>query len=159
MKPTHEDPRADPAGVTRRGRLGGGGRAEAGAVPEGGAPGEPWPGAMALWSAGDGPGTGPLAAADILLNSMCRQLTELVAEIDAGESDRARRLAPSLAEIRRAALVAHQERSVVQDSREKHRAAIGTPALDLADARAEIGRRLARLRRSGGAGRVSGSAH
>ncbi|MDT0683609.1 hypothetical protein RM543_13015 [Roseicyclus sp. F158] len=90
-----------------------------------------------------------LARASIRFRSHAKELTEIVREIDAGNTDRARRLGSAIAEIRRAAGLLDElaRYTAAKDTRSKggmNEATCGT--VDLADVREEIGRRLDRLK-------------
>jgi len=81
-----------------------------------------------------------------------RALHTLIGEVEAGRSARARELRGALGDLGKAAQTAFDERARVE---KRLRQEAGGPqgyALDFDSARAEIGRRLDRLRAAGGAG-------
>ncbi|MFV0334746.1 MAG: hypothetical protein ACK5JR_11840 [Tropicimonas sp.] len=90
-----------------------------------------------------------------IYRSSSRELTDIVREIGIGKTDRARKLAPVLTEIRKASVAMMEEARNVEDLRRKLVGAVPEQSFDLAGARDEIGRRLARLRAARGAGGVS----
>jgi hypothetical protein len=92
----------------------------------------------------------------LLLDSSAEDVAQKIAELKAGQEGAAEAAARKLAELRKWAQLAYEERNRIDRLIRDH--ADGNPehAIDLAEARAEIGRRLDRLRAAGGAGEVPG---
>ncbi len=86
-----------------------------------------------------------------IYRSSSRELTDIIREIGAGKSDRAKRLSPVLSEIRKASMAMMEEARNVEDLRRRLVGNVHEQAFDLAKARDEIGRRIARIRAAGGA--------
>ncbi|WP_245895657.1 MULTISPECIES: hypothetical protein [Rhodovulum] len=86
-----------------------------------------------------------------------RALNELIEEIEAGNSERARMLRGALNDLGKAAQTAFDERQRVERRLNAESGSEGgIQALDLEQARLEVGRRLDRLRDTRDAGRLSG---
>ncbi|MHC0053116.1 hypothetical protein [Actibacterium sp. D379-3] len=107
---------------------------------------------------GDAAAQAVLAAAEQHYLRTIEVLHNLIEEVTAGRSARAKELKGALSDLGRAAQTAFDERSRVEKRIRSDTGIVHDYALDFADARAEIGRRLARLRAAGGAGGVSGGA-
>ncbi|MBT0957069.1 hypothetical protein IV417_06710 [Alphaproteobacteria bacterium KMM 3653] len=97
-----------------------------------------------------------LAEAEQLFTESVQALTEMIAEIKSSRAVPAREVTKRLAEVRGFAKLALEERKRVQDlqndrlrAKDGNGTAAGT-ALDLATARDEVCRRLARLRAAAG---------
>ena len=90
-----------------------------------------------------------------IYRSSSKELTDIVREIGAGKTDRAKKLGPVLTEIRKASMAMMEEARNVEDLRRKLVGDIHEQSFDLAGARDEIGRRMARIRAAKGAGSVS----
>jgi hypothetical protein len=105
---------------------------------------------------GEGAGPDQLAAAEALLRETAEALSLLLARVKAGEFGRLEDLVREQAQLRKAALAALHERQSFDKHKRDRGAEVPLPALDLAAARDEVGRRLARLRRAAGADGVSG---
>ncbi|MCC6007294.1 MAG: hypothetical protein JJU40_06435 [Rhodobacteraceae bacterium] len=101
-----------------------------------------------------------IAATELLFLSTARALSEALKRLEAGDIDKAAELPGAIAMVRKALVLALTERQAVGKSRNEGGAGGGggvpVAALDLAAARDEVGRRLARLRDAGGSGAVSG---
>jgi hypothetical protein len=100
----------------------------------------------------DGEPVSRLDAAVEVFDTFRDEMAALLHEVRQGETARARRLAPIVTELGRAVgQLAREARHAEDEQRRSHEHGEGG-ALDLDAARAEIGRRLARLRavRSGG---------
>ncbi|WP_132950785.1 hypothetical protein [Rhodovulum bhavnagarense] len=87
-----------------------------------------------------------------------RALHDLMAEIQAGQSGRARELRGALGDLGKAAQTAFDERVRVEKRLRSESGIVNDYAIDLDGARAEIGRRLDRLRTARGSGEVPGRA-
>lgn len=87
-----------------------------------------------------------------------RALYEVIEEIEAGNTERARMLRGALSDLGKAAQTAFDERLRVEKRLNADSGAVSGQALDLDAARAEIGRRLDRLRAASGGAVVSGGA-
>ncbi|RYH11188.1 hypothetical protein [Tropicimonas sp. IMCC6043] len=90
-----------------------------------------------------------------IYRSSSRELTQIVREIGIGKTDRAKKLSPVLTEIRKASMAMMEEARHVEDLRRKLVGDVREQGFDLAGARDEIGRRMARIRAARGAGSVS----
>ncbi len=90
-----------------------------------------------------------------IYRSSSRELTDIVREIGDGKTDRAKKLAPVLTEIRKASMAMMEEARNVEDLRRKLVGNVPEQSFDLAGARDEVGRRMARIRAARGAGGVS----
>lgn len=90
-----------------------------------------------------------------LYRSGSRELTDIIEEIGEGKTDRARKLLGVLSELRKASVTMMEEARNVEDLRRKLVGNVHQRAFDLAAARDEIGRRMARIRAVQGAGSVS----
>lgn len=87
-----------------------------------------------------------------------RALHDIIQEVEAGQSARARDLRSALSDLGKAAQTAFDERVRVEKRLRSETGIVNDYALDLDGARAEIGRRLDRLRNARGAGEVPGGA-
>lgn len=90
-----------------------------------------------------------------LYRSGSTELTDIIAEIGQGKTERAKKLAGVLSELRKASVSMMEEARHVEDLRRKLVGTVHQQAFDLAAARDEIGGRIARLRAARGAGGVS----
>ncbi|SDK36403.1 hypothetical protein SAMN04488026_10393 [Aliiruegeria lutimaris] len=90
-----------------------------------------------------------------IYRSSSKEMTDIVREIGDGKTDRAKKLGPILTEIRKASMAMMEEARNVEDLRRKLVGDVHEQSLDLAGARNEIGRRMARIRAASGAGSVS----
>ena len=95
-----------------------------------------------------------LAAAEAHYARTIAVLDTLISEIAAGRSARAKELSRALGDLNKAAQTAFDERSKVEKRIRSETGAVHDYALDLAGARAEIGRRLDCLRHARGAGGI-----
>jgi hypothetical protein len=99
---------------------------------------------------GEGPPRDLVAATEQLFHSSARALADALRRLEAGDTDRAAELPVALAQVRKALTLALSERQAL--AKLGHDAGAGQPPglsdapLDLAAARDEIGRRMARLR-------------
>jgi len=109
-------------------------------------------------SAGNAADWALLEEAEEHYRRMVRALNEIIQEVEAGKSERARMLRGALTDLGKAAQTAFDERLRVEKRLRESSGVAGDYSLDLAEARAEIGRRLDRLRASRGAGDVPGGA-
>ena len=90
-----------------------------------------------------------------IYRSSSKELTDIVREIGDGKTDRAKKLAPVLTEIRKASMAMMEEARNVADLRRQLVGDVHEQSFDLAGARDEIGRRMASIRAAAGAGAVS----
>jgi hypothetical protein len=95
-----------------------------------------------------------LAEAEMHYRRTIRALNQIIEEVAAGRMDRVKELKGALADLGRATQTAFDERARVEKRIRTETGIIHDYALDLADARSEIGRRLDRLRAAGSAGGV-----
>lgn len=94
-----------------------------------------------------------LAAAEEHYRRTIAALNEIIEDVAAGKVDRAKELKGALSDLGKATQTAFDERARVEKRIKSESGIINDYALDLADARSEIGRRLARMRdatRAGG---------
>ncbi|WP_170106711.1 hypothetical protein [Rhodovulum imhoffii] len=85
-----------------------------------------------------------------------RALHDIIADVQAGRSDRARELKGALSDLGKAAQTAFDERVRVEKRLRSETGIAHDYALDLDEARAEIGRRLDRVRAVRDPGGISG---
>ncbi|MGC9370607.1 MAG: hypothetical protein ACP5DX_13800 [Paracoccaceae bacterium] len=97
-----------------------------------------------------------LAEAELHYRRTIRALNQIIEDVTAGRTDRVKELKGALADLGRATQTAFDERARVEKRIRTETGIIHDYALDLAEARDEIGRRLDRLRAAGGAGGVPG---
>ncbi|PRY26208.1 hypothetical protein CLV78_101303 [Aliiruegeria haliotis] len=90
-----------------------------------------------------------------LYRSGSRELTDIIAEVGKGKTDRAKKLQGVLSEMRKASITMMEEARNVEDLRRKLVGNVQQQALDLAGARVEIGSRIARIRAARGAAGIS----
>ncbi|MCX7645484.1 MAG: permease [Rhodobacteraceae bacterium] len=97
-----------------------------------------------------------LARILLLLDSSAADVADKIAQLQAGNDAAAEAAARKLTELRKWAQLAYEERNRIDRLIRDY--ADGNPehAIDFAEARAEIGRRLDRLRAAAGAGEVPG---
>lgn len=107
---------------------------------------------------GDGPEQEMLLATEALFRSSSRALSEALQRLEAGELATAAYMPGAMAMVRKALALALTERQAVGKLGNDSGAGGDAATLDLAAARVEVGRRLARLRETGDAGGVSGGA-
>jgi hypothetical protein len=109
---------------------------------------------------GEGPQQDLIAATEQLFHSSARALALALGKLEAGETDKVAELPVALAQVRKALTLALMERQAVaklgHETGDAGGGGVSHAALDLAAARDEIGRRLARLRNARDAGGVSG---
>jgi hypothetical protein len=103
-------------------------------------------------------GPDPTAAIEALLLETAEEVRRLLAQVKAGDFGKADALAREQVLLRRALASSIQERQKVENLRSDSETDVPYPALDLAAARDEIGRRLARLRVVADAEEISGDA-
>jgi hypothetical protein len=101
-------------------------------------------------AAGDAADRALLEEAEEHYRRTIRALNEIIQEVEAGNSERARMLRGALTDLGKAAQTAFDERLRVEKRLRESSGFAGDYSLDLAEARAEIGRRLDRLRTSRG---------
>ena len=108
---------------------------------------------------GEGAPQDMIAATEQLFHSSTKALSEALRKLEAGDTDRVAELPVALAQVRKALTLALTERHALAKLGYDTGAGggLGVPdaAYDLAAARDEIGRRLARLRAAREAGGVS----
>ena len=104
----------------------------------------------------EGAATAALVAAFDAFDSFRAELVDLLHEVKEGKTALARKLAPAITDLARALGTLLREYDRVQEERARHGDDVSKHALDLAEARDEIGRRMARLRAAGPAGQASG---
>ncbi len=98
---------------------------------------------------GDSPaGYDPVVATIRLLDQTAAALQRVMGHVEAGEFGKLDELLKEQAALRRALTAAITERQHAQKIRREEAAVAGRDVLDLDAARAEVGRRLARLRAS-----------
>lgn len=98
---------------------------------------------------GEGPaGYDPVVATIRLLDQTAAALERVMGHVEAGEFGKLDELLKEQAALRRALTAAITERQHAQKIRREEAAVAGRDLLDLEAARAEVGRRLARLRAS-----------
>ncbi|WP_199221354.1 hypothetical protein [Maritimibacter sp. 55A14] len=107
-------------------------------------------------SHGDRPKDALLQAAREQFERTRRQLRDVLARIEAGEAAAVAQLETARQQLSKSLTNAIQEESRFEEFCKAERGAVHGHAIDFDAARAEIGRRLARLRDSGGGGGVSG---
>ena len=95
-------------------------------------------------------GYDPVLATIRLLDQTAAALERVMAHVEAGEFGKLDELLKEQAALRRALTAAITERQHAQKIRREEAASEGRDVLDLGAARAEVGRRLARLRASEG---------
>jgi hypothetical protein len=107
------------------------------------------------------PGQGGSDAGDALLaaidafESFRTELINLLHDVKLGKSARAKQLAPAITDLGRAFGTMVREYDRAEEERARHGTGISEQALDLAAARDEVGRRMARLRAARSAGELS----
>lgn len=104
------------------------------------------------------PGYDPVVATIRLLDQTAAALERVMGHVEAGEFGRLDEMLKEQAALRRALTAAIMERQHAQKLRLSEAASEGRDVLDLDAARAEVGRRLARLRAGGGAQAGAGGA-
>ena len=104
------------------------------------------------------PGYDPVVATIRLLDQTAAALERVMVHVEAGEFGKLDELLKEQAALRRALTAAIMERQHAQKLRLSEAASEGRDVLDLDAARAEVGRRLARLRAEGGAEPRAGAA-
>jgi hypothetical protein len=102
------------------------------------------------------PDADALAEAKRMLDAVIRALGRKVKSLEADEAVKVAEALALTQELRRWALVAFEEREKVEKRMKDRGGIVHDHSIDFDEARAQIGRRLARLRAAGGAGGVSG---
>ena len=103
------------------------------------------------------PGYDPVVATIRLLDQTAAALERVMVHVEAGDFGRLDELLKEQAALRRALTAAITERQHAQKLRLSEAASEGRDVLDLDAARAEVGRRLARLRAAAGAEEGAGA--
>ncbi|WP_132601583.1 hypothetical protein [Rhodovulum adriaticum] len=107
---------------------------------------------------GDSAAQAVLAEAEEHYRRTIRALHDIMEEVQSGHVERAKELRTALSDLGKAAQTAFDERVRVEKRLRSESGIVNDYALDLDGARAEIGRRLDRLRTARGAGEISGGA-
>lgn len=109
-----------------------------------------------LDGAGSGAVTSRAEIADVHLRAAATafdvirvEISELLEEVQAGDTARAKKLRPILSDLARAISVLAKAGELLDDRQGRTEPGVSEPSLDLAAARAEIERRLAQLRAAG----------
>ncbi len=97
-----------------------------------------------------------LAEAKVMLDAVIRALGQKVRSLEAEEAVKTAEALALTQELRRWALVAFEEREKVEKRMKDRGGIVHDHSIDFDQARAQIGRRLARLRAAGGSGGVPG---
>lgn len=97
-----------------------------------------------------------LEIADVLFLRVLKELDRQLSAAELADSDTTPGLAKAVADVRRAMQTVFEERKRLEQSDKNAFGGGKTSALDLAEARAEIGRRLACLCNARGAAELSG---
>jgi hypothetical protein len=101
---------------------------------------------------GDRPQVDLAAATEELYHETAQELARVIQMIRDGQFDQARAAAAAMKDLKSLYLMAIEERNRVEKLRKDLAGSVGTGTLDFDAARAEIGRRLARLRHAGEGG-------
>lgn len=97
-----------------------------------------------------------LVAAEAHYHRTVVKLSEIIEDVVAGQMDRTKELKGALSDLGRASQTAFDERAKVEKRIRAEAGIINDYALDMAEARSEIERRLARIRDAAGAGELPG---